>query len=105
VVEVLLHNGSTYLIPRIKLICSDTQLPFHLHRLQFPLALSFAVTINKAQGQSFATVGIDLRVPAFAHGQVYVAFSRAKSREGVKCLLNDSTSPFTKNVVYREAIL
>jgi ATP-dependent DNA helicase PIF1 len=104
VVEVLLHNGTSCLIPRVKLICSNTQLPFHLHRLQFPLVLSFAITINKAQGQSFATVGIDLRIPTFAHGQVYVAFSRGKSCKRVKCVLNESTTPFTKNVVYREAI-
>ena len=105
VVQILLFGGSTCLIPRIKLISAQGQLPFELHRLQFPLALSFAITINKAQGQSFSAVGIDLRVPAFAHGQVYVAFSRGKSCKTTKCILNDDTSPCMKNVVYREAIL
>jgi hypothetical protein len=104
VVKVLLHNGTTCLIPRVKLICSDTQLPFHLHRLRFPLAVSFAITINKAQGQSFTMVGIDLRIPAFAHGQVYVVLSRGKSCKCVRCVLNESTTLFTKNIVYREAI-
>jgi hypothetical protein len=60
VVEVLLHGGEMCLVPRIKLISRDSQLPFHLHHRQFPLALSFAITINKSQGQSFTTVGIDL---------------------------------------------
>jgi hypothetical protein len=105
VVEVLLHGGETCLLPRIKLISRDAQLPFHLHRCQFPLALSFAITINKSQGQSFTTVGTDLRVPAFAHGQVYVAFSRGRSYQNVKCVLNEASVPRTKNVVYREAIL
>jgi PIF1-like helicase len=105
VVEVLLHNGETCLIPRIKLICSDAQLPFHLHRRQFPLAVSFMITINKSQGQSFSTVGIDLQVPAFMHGQVYVAFSRGRSCKTVKSILNEDTCPRTKNVVYKEAIL
>ena len=46
VVEILLHSGDTCLILHIKLICSDAQLPFHLHHRQFPLALAFAITIN-----------------------------------------------------------
>ena len=49
--------------------------------------------------------GIDLRVPAFAHGQIYVAFSRGKSYKSAKCILNEDTKPCTKNVVYKEAIV
>jgi len=60
IIEILLHNGETYLLPHVKLISSDGQLPFHLHQRQFPIALSFAITINKSQGQSFSTLGIDL---------------------------------------------
>ena len=105
VVEVVLLDGNTCLIPRIKLISADQQLPFHLHRHQFPLALSFAITINKSQGQSFSTVGIDLRIPAFAHGQVYVAFSRGRSCKNTKCILSDKTTPHTKNIVLQQAIL
>ena len=41
---------------------------------QFALALAFAMTINKSQGQGANVVGIDLRVPCFSHGQLYVAF-------------------------------
>ena len=101
VVETLLQDGKRSLIPHVKLISADGQLPFHLHQRQFPLALSFAITINKSQGQSFSTVGIDLRVPAFSHGQVYVAFLRGKSYKTVKCVLNEDTMPLTKNVVFR----
>lgn len=105
VVELLLLSGKSCLIPRIKLISADRQLPFHLHCHQFPLALSFTITINKSQGQSFSTVGIDLRVPAFAHGQLYVALSRGRSCKTIKCILNDATTPRTKNIVFRQAIL
>ncbi len=51
VIEILLHSGDTCPIPRIKLTSADghDQLPFHLQRRQFPLALSFAITINKVQ--------------------------------------------------------
>ncbi|THC89522.1 hypothetical protein EYZ11_011037 [Aspergillus tanneri] len=36
----------------------------------FPVRPCFAITVNKSQGQSLQTVGIDLRVPAFSHGQL-----------------------------------
>ncbi|UYV76965.1 hypothetical protein LAZ67_14002600 [Cordylochernes scorpioides] len=46
--------GQTVLVPKISLAPSDTNLPFILKRRQFPLRLAFAMTINKAQGQTFA---------------------------------------------------
>ena len=45
------------IIPRIPLIPT---LPFEFRRLQFPVALCFAMTINKSQGQTFKAVGVDL---------------------------------------------
>ncbi|UYV80593.1 hypothetical protein LAZ67_19000888 [Cordylochernes scorpioides] len=67
--------GQTVLVPKISLAPSDTNLPFILKRRQFPLRLAFAMTINKAQGQTFARVGLLLHEPVFTHGQLYVAFS------------------------------
>jgi ATP-dependent DNA helicase PIF1 len=48
-----------------------SDLPFSFKRLQFPVKVSFAITINKAQGQTFKYVGIDLRTECFSHGQLY----------------------------------
>jgi hypothetical protein len=48
--------------------------------------LSFAMTINKAQGQTIPTVRIFLPEHVFSHGQLYVALSRAASCEHVKVL-------------------
>ena len=50
---------------------------------QYPLKLAWASTIHKSQGQTFEKVAIDLDRGAFAHGQTYVALSRAKSMEGI----------------------
>lgn len=64
-------KGQCVFIPRIPLIPSDY--PFEITRLQFPVKPCFAMTINKAQGQSLRIAGIDLRDPCFSHGQFYVA--------------------------------
>ncbi|GFW74313.1 ATP-dependent DNA helicase [Trichonephila clavipes] len=67
-------KGEDVLIPRIPMIPTDT--PFKFKRLQFPIQLAFAITINKAQGQSLELCGLDLSVDCFSHGQLYVACSR-----------------------------
>lgn len=101
------------LIPRIHLQPSDKVLPFSLQRTQFPIIPAFAITINKAQGQSIGTVGIYLPRPVFAHGQLYVAASRARSFSGLKIFIEERKDQghllsddrvFTKNVVYNELL-
>ncbi|MDJ0922424.1 MAG: AAA family ATPase [Henriciella sp.] len=51
---------------------------------QVPLRLAYAVTIHKAQGLTLEKVYIDFDSGMFAHGQAYVAFSRARSLEGLE---------------------
>ncbi|XP_074291818.1 uncharacterized protein LOC141618623 [Silene latifolia] len=64
------HVGSKVYIPRITLTPSDTTMfPVKLERRQFPLAVCFAMTINKSQGQSLSRVGLYLPRPVFTHGQ------------------------------------
>jgi hypothetical protein len=57
-------TGRHVLIPRIKLAPSDPNLPFTLERNQFPVRLSYAMTINKWQGQTFEKVVLFLPEPA-----------------------------------------
>lgn len=51
---------------------------------QIPLKLAWAITIHKSQGKTFNHTFIDFGRGAFAHGQVYVALSRATSFKGVQ---------------------
>jgi ATP-dependent DNA helicase PIF1 len=60
--------------------------PFQFKRKQFTIRLSFAMTVNKAQGQTIPNVGVYLPVPVFSHGQVYVALSRATTISNIKIL-------------------
>jgi hypothetical protein len=98
------HDGEIAFIPRISLLPSTQPgMTFRLRRRQFPVRLAFALTINKAQGQSVRHVGLDLHEPVFSHGQLYVALSRATSCKRVKILLPpNATDCRLINVVYPE---
>lgn len=97
--------GQRVFLHRVLLTPTDTRLPFKMRRRQFPLKVAFAMTINKSQGQSLERVGLFLSRPVFSHGQLYVAFSRVKSRKGLKILITDNDGKpeeSTMNVVYKE---
>lgn len=98
--------GQTVFIPRIGIIPTDTQVPFKFCRRQFPVRVSFAMTINKSQGQSVLHVGLNLVNPVFTHGQLYVAVSRVTSVHNIKMILDkDAVGTRTKNIVYPEVII
>ncbi|XP_039969084.1 ATP-dependent DNA helicase PIF6-like [Bactrocera neohumeralis] len=92
-------KGENVLIPRILMIPTD--MPFDFKRLQFPVRLSFAKTINKAQGQTFQICGVNLEESWFSHGQLYVACSRVGTAHRLFIHAPDSK---TKNVVYQNVL-
>ena len=73
------HPNEKVLIHRMNMNPSETKWPFRMTRRQFPITLSFVMTINKSQGQSLRHVGIYLSKPVFTHGQLYVVLSRVRA--------------------------
>ncbi|XP_019159998.1 PREDICTED: uncharacterized protein LOC109156599 [Ipomoea nil] len=76
------NAGTRVLIPRMSLTPSDPRLPFKFQRNQFALMISYAMTINKNQGQTLAKVGLLLKKHVFNHRQLYVAVSRVSNLRG-----------------------
>jgi ATP-dependent DNA helicase PIF1 len=105
------HTGTIVHIPRITLL-EENAFPFTLSRHQFPLKPAFAMTINKAQGQTLDQASVFLPLPVFSHGQLYVALSRVCSPNNIRVFLyaspNGNSRPaavtHTKNVVYKEVL-
>ena len=109
VIEAIVMTGSNIgdvvYIPRICLTVKDPKWPFTLHRCQFPIRISYAMTVNKSQGQTLAAVGLYLKTPVFTHGQFYVAVSRVTSKKALKILIENEDGTCgseTRNIVFSE---
>ncbi|CAN0903758.1 ATP-dependent DNA helicase PIF1 [Linum grandiflorum] len=75
----------------------------YLPRLQYPIGLSYGMTINKSQGQTLQTVGLCLKRQVFTHGQLYLVVSRVTRRSGLKIISCDGAAQPTqsmKNIVF-----
>jgi len=113
-VEVLSgpQRGYRCLLNRFKMQERENNAGFRVQRIQFPVRLAYAITIHKAQGQTYDRVGLDLKQPVFAHGMFYVAISRVRSFDSLKIrvanildlqgvrTINGLTGTYTKNKVY-----
>ena len=85
------------------------RLSFVLLRKQFHIKLSFAITINKSQGQAIPNVGIYLP-HAFSRDQLYVALSIGVSQASTNILIKEGQlegkdGNLTKNVIFKEILL
>ena len=54
-----------------------------VHRKQFPLSLSYGITIHKSQGITCKNAMMDLGTTVFSDGQAYVGLSRVSTLEGL----------------------
>ena len=92
-------KGEDVVIPRIPMIPTD--MSFQFKRLQFPIRLAFAITINKAQEQSLELCGLYLLTDCFSHGQLFVACSRVGNPDNLFIYTKNGT---TKNIVYPQVL-
>jgi hypothetical protein len=103
------REGETVFITRLTITPSDVDsLPFVLRRRQFPIRPAYAITINKAQGQTLECVGVYLPKDVFAHGQLYVGISRVGDENRIfvlspRCAPNEDGIS-VMNVVYQEVL-
>ena len=74
----ILHTKEDILIPYIS--CTYVLPSGHILLCQqFPLAPGYATMLNSCQGLNLNTVGLDVTVPVFSHGQLYTALSRIRN--------------------------
>jgi len=80
VIKARLLDGGKYpeiFIPKIPIVCSETDFPANFTWTQFPVLLAYYLTFNRAQGQSLERVGMLLNRSVFAHGLLYIGMSRS----------------------------
>ena len=94
-----LFKGEDTLILWISMIPTD--MSFQFKRLQFPIRLAFAITINKAQGQSLELCDLYLYTDCFSHGPLYVACFRVGNPDNLFIYTETGT---TKNIVYPQVL-
>jgi len=98
-IKLFLSSGLEYFIERVSVKFEVVDRAFVI-RKQFPLCLSYGITIHKSQGLSLQSVVMDIGNSIFNCGQTYVALSRVTSLQGLH-LINFDPSSVTAD---REAI-
>ncbi|EFN71898.1 ATP-dependent DNA helicase PIF1, partial [Camponotus floridanus] len=90
-IKLLLPSGAEYLIERVN-VKFEVMDRAYVTRKQFPLSLSYGITIHKSQGLSLKCAIMDIGNSIFNCGQVYVALSRVTSLDGLHLINFDPSS-------------
>ena len=99
-------TSQVFCLPRINFEFQLSYCPWTVQRRQFPLRLAYATTFNSCQGLTLDRTVLDLRTPVFAHGQLYTALSRVRSRYDIRCFSPDDQLPISvKNIVYQNLLI
>ena len=106
-VTIRLLDGTLHRIPRITFEWDPKSLhnTVTIHRHQLPLALNWASTIHRVQGDTLGNVLLDLRHSCFCHGQFYTTVSRVRTAARLRILVPpsalsaDGSTFVTMNVV------
>ena len=97
-VELLDGSEDRFYIPRIKFQFKVNRgYSFEMCRVQYPLRRAYAMTFNKSQGQTLKKVVLDLRGNSFAHGLLYVGFSRVTNYNNIAIYVNENNIFFRNN--------
>lgn len=80
--KIALASGMEHTIGRVSTKFEIMNGAF-IFRDQFPLSLSYGITIHKSQGLTLNSVVMDIGQSVFTAGQTYVALSRVKSLDGL----------------------
>uniref|UniRef100_A0AC34FZX9 ATP-dependent DNA helicase n=1 Tax=Panagrolaimus sp. ES5 TaxID=591445 RepID=A0AC34FZX9_9BILA len=98
------QNGEIVFLPLCKFEYGNVKSEpgVHFTRTQFPVKLSFAISINKAQGQTLSRVGLNFRQgECFSHGQLYTAMSRVRTKDSLKIFPSTKANTCTNVVWHR----
>ncbi|KAI6203656.1 hypothetical protein M3Y94_00581900 [Aphelenchoides besseyi] len=76
----------------------------HFWRLQFPVVLAFAQTVNKAGQRRFERIGIDVSRWFHEHGKSYAALSRVSTLTGIRVANGNAWNARLKNFVAHSLI-
>jgi hypothetical protein len=90
----------------------EPTVPFKLCRKRFSINIAFAMTLDKALGQTLKRPEIHHQSPVFPHGQLYVAYSRCFSFDNVAVAVTKEHRQrvekkdrlVTSHIVYREVL-
>ena len=107
VIEAIISTGPykdhTVHIPRIPLVPTEATNPIIFKRIQFPIKVCFALTITRAQSQTFKHMGIDFTNHPFSHGHLYTALTRVTSPRHLH-LYFPTENMKIPNPVYKEVL-
>ncbi|KYM98499.1 ATP-dependent DNA helicase PIF1 [Cyphomyrmex costatus] len=100
-IKVRLPSDLEYFIERVS-VKFPVMDRVYVTRKQFPLSLSYGITIHKSQGLSLQNAVMDLGNNVFSCGQVYVALSRVTSLDGLHLINFDPSSVFASEIAIIE---
>jgi ATP-dependent exoDNAse (exonuclease V) alpha subunit len=73
-------------------------------RRQFPFNPAFGITIHKSQSQTIQRLGMYVSSPIFAHGQLYVAFSRVGDPTKISIIMPNRDLHQLRNIVFPDIV-